>query len=109
MARFTAAITSWGHSRTRNLCDRFGRGLAKSDSMALSSAVGTLQFTARTVVVKRALGTLRQVSTVSLRWGWSSWCGWGGGSMDRHNLLILGGGLSFLAFLLIPSFPFSIR
>ena len=106
MTRFPAAITSLGHSCTGNLCDRFGRGLAKSDSMALPTAVGTLQFTAGAVVVERALGTLGQIPTISF---WRCRSGWSSGNMDRHNLLVLGGGLSFLAFLLIPSLPLSVR
>ena len=74
--------------------------------MALSTAVGTLQFTAGAVVVERALGTLGQIPAISF---WRGRCGWSGGSMDRHNLLVLGGGLSFLALFLIPSLPLSIR
>ena len=84
----------------------FGLGSAKSDGMALPAAVGTLQFTAGAVVVERALGTLGQIPTISL---WRCRSGWSSGSMDRHDLLVLEGGLSFLAFLLIPSLPLFVR
>ena len=106
MASFTAAITGMGHSRTGNLRDRFGRGLAKSDNMAFPDAVGALQFTAGAVVVERTFGTFGQIPTVSF---WRGRCGCSGGSMDRHDLLVLGGGLSFLAFLLIRTLPLFVR
>ena len=102
MARFTAAIAGLTHSRTGDLRDRFGLGSAKPDSMALPAAVGAMQFTAGAVVMEGALGALGQVPNISFGWCRGSRSG---GSMDSHNLLVFGGGLSFLALLLIPMLP----
>ena len=99
MANFTAAIAGLAHSRAGDLRNGFGLGSAKPDGMALPVAVGAVQFTAGAVVMEGALG---QVPNIGFCWYRGSRSG---GSMDSHDLLVFGGGLSFLALLLIPTLP----